>query len=374
MIRLAVLLTLLLFTATASAHKPSDSYLTIEGGKQFLTAHWDIAIKDLQFLIGVDEDGDGKVTWGELKTKRQAITAHALSHLEIRANGKDCNLKDSRLLVDNHTDGAYAVIFLDTQCPGDAKTLDIHYSLLFDADPTHRGLLRYTNGALDSTHVLSPDQPNLTLKTDEVNLWTTLRDYLVEGTWHIWKGYDHILFLLMLLLPAVLIYQDRRWLPVPGFRPALLETLKLITAFTIAHSITLSLAVLQFIELPSRLVESIIALSIVITALNNIFPVFPLSRWWLGFGFGLMHGFGFANVLIDLGLSHSILAISLLGFNLGVEFGQLAMAVLFFPLAYLLRSTLFYQAIVLRVGSISAVVIASVWVIERAFNQKLLVF
>ncbi len=374
MIRLMSVLTLLLLSVTANAHKPSDSYLTIEGGHEFLTAHWDIALKDLQLLIGLDDNNDGKITWGELKAKRQAITTHTFSHLAIRADGQQCKLMDSDLLVDNHTDGAYAVIIVGTQCPGNALTLDIQYSLLFDADPTHRGLLRYTDGVIDSTHVLSPEQPNLTLKTSEVNLWTTLRDYLVEGIWHIWIGYDHILFLLMLLLPAVLVFQDKRWRPVEHFRPALIEVLKLVTAFTIAHSITLSLAVLQVIELPSRLVESVIALSIAITALNNIFPVFTLSRWWLGFGFGLVHGFGFASVLLDLGLSHSSLAVSLLGFNLGVEVGQIALATVFFPLAFIGRGTSFYRNVVVRVGSVSAIVISSVWVIERAFNQQLLNF
>jgi hypothetical protein len=129
---------------------------------------------------------------------------------------------------------------------------------------------------------------------------------------------------------------------------------------------------MEYVTLPGRLVEATIALSIVITALNNLYPVLPLSGWAIAFVFGLVHGFGFANVLIDLGLTSTTLALALLGFNVGVELCQMAIVFVFFPLAYLLRGTFFYQRLVFRVGSLVIAVIAGLWMYERLFNSAVL--
>jgi hypothetical protein len=196
----------------------------------------------------------------------------------------------------------------------------------------------------------------------------TLKQYIVEGVWHIWIGFDHILFLLSLLLPAVLVRREQHWEPAPSLKGSLFEVLKVVTAFTLAHSITLSLAVLGVITLPSRFVESVIAASVVVAALNNLRGTVDRRRWVMAFVFGLVHGFGFASVLADLGLPQGALALALVGFNLGVEIGQLAIVAAFLPAAYLLRGTAFYRIGVLRVGSLAVAVLASWWLVQRAFN------
>ena len=150
--------------------------------------------------------------------------------------------------------------------------------------------------------------------------------------------------------------------------------LRIVTAFTVAHSITLSLATLGLVTLPSRIVESSIAASVVLAALNNVYPVAHGRRWMVAFGFGLLHGFGFASVLVDLGLPQGALALALLGFNLGVECGQLAIVAAFLPLAYAVRRSWFYRRVVLLGGSLVIAVVASVWFVERAFNLKLMPF
>jgi len=157
-------------------------------------------------------------------------------------------------------------------------------------------------------------------------------------------------------------------------RSALLDLVKVVTAFTLAHSITLSLAVFNIVKLPSQLVESAIAFSIIVVALNNLRPVFTDARWRLAFGFGLLHGFGFANVLIDLGLSSSSMIVSLLGFNLGVEMGQIALVALVFPFAASLRHTAVYRRWIFSGGSSAAVLIASIWMFERVFDYELIDF
>jgi hypothetical protein len=195
-----------------------------------------------------------------------------------------------------------------------------------------------------------------------------LLDYLREGVWHIWIGFDHILFLLSLLLPSVLMRSGDHWEPAPSLRRSLLEVLKVVTAFTLAHSITLSLAALQVISLPSRWVESTIAASVVFAALNNLKGTIEKRRWVMAFVFGLVHGFGFASVLADLGLPQDALVLALVGFNLGVEVGQMAIVVAFVPIAFGLRTTEFYRRGVITVGSILVAIVAGWWFVQRAFD------
>ena len=369
-----LLLGAILWVPLANAHKPSDSYLTITGGGQQLAVQWDIALKDLELLIGLDENSDGNITWGELKTKRQAIAAHAVSRLQLFLDGQRCAVDVTDLLVARHSDGSYAVLVMEVAGPGTVAVLGIHYRLLFDADPTHRGLVLYHNGAASSTHVLSPAEPYLELRTSELNPWGAVVDYVREGVWHIWIGFDHILFLITLLLPSVFVWREHRWQPVEEFGPTCASVLKIVTMFTLAHSITLWLAVMEYITLPSQLVEATIAFSIILTSVNNVYRVVPLSNWAIAFLFGLVHGFGFANVLLDLGLNRLMLAVSLLGFNVGVELGQLAIVLCFLPIAFLLRVTWFYRLPVFRFGSVCIALIAGVWMFERVFNAEILGF
>jgi hypothetical protein len=153
--------------------------------------------------------------------------------------------------------------------------------------------------------------------------------------------------------------------------PASAQVLWVVTAFTAAHSITLSLAALELIALPSRLVESAIALSVMLAAANNLYPVVAQRRWVVAFGFGLIHGFGFASVLTELGLPADALLLSLVGFNLGVEVGQLAIVAGFLPLAYALRHTAFYRRGVFVWGSLLTLLVATIWLVERVFDLKL---
>ena len=194
----------------------------------------------------------------------------------------------------------------------------------------------------------------------------------MQSVWHIWIGFDNILFLLSLLLPVVVVRERRRWQGVQRFGQALREVLWVVTSFTAAHSITLSLAALGYVTLPSRLVESVIAISVVAAALNNLVPVVNQRRWLVAFGFGLIHGFGFASVLAELGLPADALVLSLVGFNLGVEIGQLAIVAAFLPTAYWLRNTPFYQRGIFVGGSVLTMLVALVWLAERMLDIKLI--
>ena len=373
-------LALALALATASlpawAHKPSDSYLTLNVQGKQVSGQWDIALRDLDMAVGLDADGNGELTWDEVKARHPAVSAYALSRLKLAvkdgATEAPCKLAVTEQLIDDHSDGAYAVLRLAADCPREIDTIDIDYRLLFDIDPQHKGLLRLGYQGATSTAIFTPDAPHQALAVAGSSRWTQFSDYVKHGVWHIWIGFDHILFLLSLLLPAVLIFDRGRWQGGASFKAAFIDVLKIVTAFTLAHSITLSLAVLGVLSVPSRVVESAIALSVVLAALNNIWPLFQRRRAVAAFAFGLIHGFGFASVLLDLGLPAASLLLSLVGFNVGVELGQLTIVAIFLPLAYLARKTAFYRKIVLVGGSAVIFAIALVWLIERLLDLKII--
>jgi len=370
---------LLALSDFAQAHKSSGSYLTIDFAPRSMTGRLDIALRDLDFVLGLDQDGNGELTWGEVRARHADIAELTKNHLGLKADGEECLLEIGPQQIDEHSDGAYSVLPLLWRCPKAGTRLDINYTLFADIDPQHRGLFNLRFGEQSQTAVLGGDRP---IQQFEINAstqsvarggWQALLQFGLQGIWHIWIGFDHILFLLSLLLPAVLIYRSRRWAPAESFRQGGVEVLKIVTAFTVAHSITLTLATLQWVVLPSRLVESTIAASVVLAALNNVWPLFQGKRWTVAFLFGLIHGFGFASVLTDLGLPSSALFVALLGFNLGVEVGQLAIVAVFLPLAWALRSTAFYRRGVMTAGSLMIAALALIWLMERLFDVQLLV-
>jgi hypothetical protein len=365
----------LIFAAqTAYAHTQSTAYLTLRASKTGLTGEWHLALRDLDDAVGLDVNDDGLITWGELSSRKDAVCAYALSRLHIQCDGQPGSLRIREFLVDNLSDGAYAVLRFDVEGIHQPRRLELNYNAFFDIDPKHRGLLRLEHDGQTQLSVFGPTIPSQAFDFGVTAPRNPFFTFLKEGIWHIWSGYDHILFLLALLLPGVLRRREGGWQPVADRRSAFVNVLKVVTAFTVAHSITLSLAVLGYVHLPGRLVESAIAASVVVAAFNNLVPLLPEGVWMVAFGFGLLHGFGFANALRDLGLQHGQLALTLFGFNLGVEIGQLAIVAVFLPLALSLRRLLFYQQFILRFGSAAIIVVASTWLAERVLDFKWLPF
>jgi hypothetical protein len=382
---IAVLLSVCAFGASiADAHKASDSYLGLQVEGENIAGQWDIALRDLDIALDLDRNADAIIDWGEVRTRHEDIAAYALSHLLIKANGPTgaaCSLAVTDHLIDNHTDGAYAVMKLSGKCPTAASTLSVTYSLLFDVDAQHRGLLKLESrdlGRNDRRMVVSvvfaAENAAQTLVLNAPSGISQFATYVADGSKHIAIGFDHILFLIALLLPAVLVRTGARWEPVADLGTAFWSVFKIVTAFTVAHSITLSLATLDVVRLPSRFVESAIAASVLITALDNLWPFLPRRRWLVAFVFGLLHGFGFASVLIDLKLPASALALSLFGFNIGVELGQLILVAILVPLAYVSRSSWGYSRVALRTGSVAIAAVSLGWLLERSLNLQLMPF
>ncbi len=374
----AVLAGLALFfvTGVASAHKPSDSYLTLDVNGTAIDARWDIALRDLDYTLGLDTDGDGVITWGELRARLADVDAYAVPRFAVMADGEACSphVKDHQVVA--HSDGEYVILRSTFDCSHAPRVLDFDYALFFENDPQHRGLVHLDAAGVTSALTFASDRRHERIEVHAVSRSAQFLAIVRVGIHHIWAGYDHLLFLLALLLPSVLKRSDAAsgatWEPLPRFRPALWDVLRIVTAFTVAHSLTLSLAALDVVRLPSRLTESAIAASVVIAAVNNIVPILREDRWVAAFALGLLHGFGFSATLVDLGLPRSSLLLTLFGFNVGVEIGQLSIVAVFLPLAFLARKTTAYRRVVLVGGSIGIALLASAWLIERAFEIKIL--
>lgn len=353
---------------TASAHKLSDAYFTVVVSNNQITGTCEVALRDLEVILALDSNLDGAITWDELRAKQTNFVGYVSSRIQASADSNRVALAWDGLKVSQHLDGAYAVLELATTIPETTRKLELAYSLLWEEDPLHRGLLNLRVGTNTTAAVFSQSAPTVAIDLEQPASLTRFDQFLVEGVLHIWIGYDHILFLVALLLPAVMALKVQGWRPAEAFKPAAVNVLKVVTAFTVAHSITLSLAALEVVRLPSRLVESTIALSVIIAAANNLKPFFRERGWVVAFGFGLIHGFGFAGVLGELGLPTGSLVPALIGFNLGVELGQLAIVAVFLPVAFLIRSTTFYYRVALQAGSVAISLVAALWFVDRAFG------
>jgi hypothetical protein len=244
---LLCLLLIVLMPAAAVAHKPSDSYLTLSIENETIRGQWDIALRDLDHAVSLDLNDDGAITWGELQARHSAIAAYAMPRLALGADGSVCDTQVTDHLVDNHTDGAYAVLRFAAKCPLAPEMLQVGYDLFFGLDPQHRGLLRLLYGGETRSAIFSPVSAQQSFELASPDPWDQFLQFVEEGIWHIWIGFDHILFLISLLLPAVLRRVDGGWLAALNLRSALWDVLKIVTSFSVAHSITLTLAALGFL-------------------------------------------------------------------------------------------------------------------------------
>jgi hydrogenase/urease accessory protein HupE len=245
-------------------------------------------------------------------TSAAPIIAYVAAHIGVTgSDGRACRPDTPALVPDG--DG---VIFRNRFSCGDVGG-DIVYrsTVLTDTDPAARQVVLIGEGDDAPQALLDAANTDVTLSAPAPSLGATLERYLVTGIEHIFLGYDHIAFLIAVVLWA------RRLVPV----------IKIVTAFTIAHSITLSLAALNVVVIPSTIVEPAIAASIVYVALENFFTRNIESRWRVTFAFGLIHGFGFAGALREVGLPTNAVVTALAAFNIGVEIGQVAIVSIVVP-------------------------------------------
>ncbi len=369
MIRRALPIMILLFSALlvqpAQAHSLSVAHVDVDAAGQASQAavHVELALalRDIALSLPLDADRNEQVTWGEVQQARLSLEAMAVAGLSLSSAGGGCTLAPRTLAIRRYDNGAYAVLGIDARCPS-RSGIGLRYDLLFDRDPQHRAIVTLRDDVSARTAVVTSDHRGVAPAAGNGRQFA---GFVTEGIRHILGGYDHLAFLLSLLLPAALMRQRGDWQPLQHPRQGFTQILGIVTAFTAAHSITLSLSALGWVVPASHWIEPLIAASVVLAALNNLWPWITARVWAMSFGFGLIHGFGFAGALSELGLPQTGRLLSLLGFNLGVEFGQLAVVCLVLPLLFLLRDKRWYSHRAMPLLSIGIAMLATGWLWQR---------
>jgi HupE / UreJ protein len=365
----------------ANAHSGVESYVYLELFETSIEGRIEYPIADLNAVLGLAIPQDETGALAGIESSLDLIYSYAEDHFSIGDGTTTWPIVFDSFQVLEASAGSYAVFHFEVVQTFDPvpRSFTVFYDGIIEAKPARAGLLLIATDIYSGTfrneadHLLRFTAENTTqvVDLDDRSWLKGLMAVVGLGVEHIRIGSDHILFVLALLLPSVLAFRKPQgWESAPDARASLWRVLKIVTMFTVAHSITLTLGGLGLVEISPRLVETIIALSIALAALHNLRPVFLNKEWLLAFGFGLFHGFGFAGLLSELGLDRSNRFLSLFGFNLGIEIGQAAIILMAFPALFLLRRTRVYLP-AMRTGSVVLSVIALAWAVERLFEVEL---
>ena len=370
----------------AEAHRFDESYLYLDVGDSSLSGRVEFPYKDVRQVFGLTLAGSPDEQLAELEARANELQTYADDNTTIGALGNSwlLNFEGIELLeerdIDENGRGYVVLPFtVGLDVPEVPQILDITFTpFLAEIDDRNNIALvsnDWKRGVIEEESnellVLTPGNASGQIDLGDSNQWGNFRSSIDLGVDHIRTGPDHIFFVLVLLLPSVLVLSSMRWRPSPSFGGSLWRVLVIATMFTIAHSITFTLAGLEILPLPpSKLVETIIAASIGLAALHNIRPIFGRGEATIAFVFGLFHGMGFAGLVADLDIDRTTQLVSLLGRNVGIEIGQVIVILVTFPALYLLRRTQAYLPL-MYAGSVMLAILATMWVIERVFENDL---
>jgi hypothetical protein len=363
--------------ATALAHSTGENYVFVSFHADRIDGRLEIHQSDLDEKLGITLDPNAPLKTIEATAAR--VREYIGPRLAIGPEGgQPYPIEFTRVDVLNTPQGTFAQYFFTVATGPMPDRLQVHLDMFYENDSLHRGLLLVEHNAVTGQDfppeyvamVFGPMTTDQPIDLKNIPSMLVPRDMIWQGVLHIWLGFDHVLFLLALMLPTVLSVGGETRTPVPSFPRAAWNLLKIVTIFTIAHSLTLVLAALGVLDVPSRLVESVIALSIALVAANNITGRVRDGSLLAILALGLFHGLGFATVMGHLPFRTVTLVRHVLGFNIGVELGQMAIVALVFPILYILRTRPFYMPVVLKGGSAVLILISSVWFVQRAFGLE----
>jgi len=349
----------------AFAHAASTSYLVVQlpADDAPVDVRWDLSLHDIAWSVFIDANYDGDVTGQEVQDARPAIGPAVLRQISLRRGGATCTVSVVDFALAVRSEQNFLSVAMQAVCPK-RGAVSVGGPLFMSGDASQRVLLSAVRGEVQLTGVMSAAEP-VWNEPAQVSAWGSFVRFIGEGVWHVLIGYDHIAFVLLLLLPSVMRPVDGKWQGAPGLRQVARDMFTIITAFTIAHSTTLALAVTGTVKLPIQPIEIAIAVSIAVAGAVNLFP--RLTRWRLplAFGFGFVHGFGFANALSEIDAGGTSLLPLLGGFNIGVELAQLGIVAVVLPMIYAMRTTRWYANGVLPLGSCALGMAGVVWLLQR---------
>lgn len=367
---------LLLPVSSAFGHAKGEDYIFINIQEDGIVGEFQIHIDELRDKLSIDIPKASSTETGILLQSEDTVYDYINQNFSIGALGQPpYQINFTGVKIDQKIGKFVTYPFrIETQEVPDKLT--IRHNMFYEGDRNHRGLLLVQyNAKTDINYgeehtalIFNPNNQNQALDLNDVPGLLQMREMIVQGMWHIWIGIDHILFLLALILPTVLVRKEALWTPVERPGPAIRSLLAIVTIFTLAHSITLFLAAFDIVQVGEKLVESVIALSIVIVALNNIFQWVSKGSLLTIFFLGLFHGLGFASVMGNLPFRMVDLVGMVVMFNIGVELGQIAIVIALFPILYWLRTNSHYVPAVLKGGSWLLAAIGGFWFAQRAFG------
>lgn len=343
----------------AFAHRGSTKHLIVQPTDEGAEIRVELEIVDVAVELGMGEDAPEATVLAQDARLRTWLAEHV--RVENAQGPCEVHATDTPTERLDDLDAPRIALTLAAQCSA-ARPLALIDDTIFDSDAQHEAYVRMRFSEGIETTVLRRGRQRVDLGAP-ASVPALLATFAWEGVLHLVTGYDHMLFLLSLLLTA----GERA--AKEGQRRALRDVALVVTAFTLGHSVTLIAAAMGWVVLPSRLVETVIAASIVLVAVMNFAkPEARAQMPWIALTFGLIHGFGFSGVLAELGLPARARVLSLLSFNVGIELAQLALvAVAMGPLAWLARKP-GYRTYVVRGGSVAIGLLASFWMIERALG------
>ena len=372
-----VLFFFIFFSTQCVSHELSSGYLTLNQ-QEAGVFQGELLLKpeDIGQAANLDTNNDGKLLWSELLANQQQAAAYIANALQIKQGSGKCRVSAASPTMRSISAESLIVYPLSVNCQArnteessedssqDSREISISYEGIFDISPTHKLLTTVNVQDETLTSVIAEDKRILTLSPKALSTASQFFEMVYQGIWHIFIGLDHILFLVATLLTVNLARHQRTWKKEDKKRDIVKSTVILVSAFTLAHSITLTATALDIITLDSRWVELGIAISVMLTALNNIFPVvFRLG--FLTFGFGLLHGMGFASVFAELNAQSNSLVMSVAAFNIGVEIGQLVIVAVLLPLLMLARNWHVYAKTIMPFASSVIAIIALNWTLQR---------
>ncbi len=354
---LAIGLGLGLAATSAAAHAGSSKRIQASVTPEGAALRVEVDAVDAAIALGLGTSIEAQ----ELRPHAILVQRWLGGGLRIEGESGPCQATASEPTLQGELAAARLVVELDYLCPAPMGVARLHDDTVFDDDAAHETFVsvRGLDGGWDA-HVLRSDARSVALNRTPAASETAAA-FVVEGGRHLVTGYDHMLFLLSLILGAGLVVRRA------GLRPALRDVAWVVTAFTLGHSLSLCAAALGWVSLPTAAVEIAIAASIVLVALGNVArPEERVARPWLAGVFGLVHGFGFSSVLAELGLPPMHRVLALLSFNVGIELAQLAfVAAVLVPLAHLARHD-GYRRFVLQGASLAIAACGGVWLVERS--------
>jgi hypothetical protein len=379
-----VLMLLALMPLVAPAHPMPNSVVLLTVHENRMDAELQIPLSELEAATGLPVNDPSA---GALDRFEPQLRAYLLKHTHLQSpDGQHWRVTIGTMSFTetrNTINGTYrelvAQLRLVPPTGTGTRRFTLHYDAVLHQVATHKILVSvsqdWETGQLaeevpQQVGVIELDIVNnrilpLAVNLQPGNAWTGFVSMVRLGMQHIAEGTDHLLFLLVLLLPAPLLFSRKRWESFGGVRYSLVHLLRIVTAFTVGHSLTLLLGAIGWVHLPGQPVEILIAVSILVSAAHAWRPVFPGNEMWVAAGFGLVHGLAFADTLANLSLGTGRMVLSILGFNAGIELMQLLIIAVTIPVLIALSRRPAYRFVRIG-GALVASVAAVFWIIERA--------